>query len=80
MAKPQVRLRVIPEPDPDTRVIFHHDGPSTVALTGTNQSAPDLCCGACGAPLIRGIVELSVVGVVFRCYGCGAFSELSRAD
>lgn len=77
MAKPQVRLRLIPEPDPERRVIFHHDGPGTIAVSGTHPSAPDLCCGACGAPLIRGISTLSVVGVVFRCYGCGAFSELS---
>ena len=75
MVRPSVCLRVIPEPDPNTRVIFRHDGPDSVAVKGTDRFAPDICCGGCGAPLIRGMSELSFVNVVFRCYACGAFNE-----
>jgi hypothetical protein len=77
MAKRQILLQVIPEPDPETRVIFHHDGPNSVALSGTDRSAPDLCCGGCGAPLVTGVTETSVDNVVFRCHACGAFNELT---
>jgi hypothetical protein len=57
-------------------VIFPHDGPDSIALKGTDSSAPDLCCGGCGAPLIRGMAQISFVNVVFRCYACGEFNEL----
>jgi hypothetical protein len=72
MAKWQIRLKVIPEPAPDNRVIFHHDG----AVGGRNRAAPEICCGNCGTVLVTGISEISFVNVVFRCYACGAFNRL----
>ena len=76
MAKSRLFLRVIPEPDSQTRVIFRHDG----AVTGTDRSAPDICCGNCEAPLITGMPEMSFVDVVFRCHACGAFNEAMADD
>jgi hypothetical protein len=80
MPKPKMSLRLIPEPDPETRVIFQHNGPGTIALSGTDRSAPDLCCGSCEAPLVRGIAQASAVSIIFRCNGCGAFNELVKED
>lgn len=74
MAKPQFFLKVIPEPKSDRRVVFHHDG----ALTGTEGSAPDFCCGQCGAVLVTGMNEVHFVDAVFRCHACGAFNDMNQ--
>ena len=76
MQKSRIRLHVIPEPDPETRVIFHHDGPNSVAVTGTDRSAPPICCAGCGETLMRGMAEMNFVSVVFRCHACGAFNDI----
>jgi hypothetical protein len=71
MARQQIRLKVISEPDPQKRVIIN------VLVTGTNASAPDICCGGCGAPLITGMAAVTFFNVVFRCSACGAFNDLT---
>lgn len=75
MAKPHIPLTVIPEPEPETRVIFQHAGPNPI-VAGTDPSAPDLCCGDCGAPLVTGIAKMVFFNIVFLCQACGAFNEL----
>jgi hypothetical protein len=75
MKTSQMLLRVIAEPEPGTRVIFHHDGPNSIAVTGTDRSAPAICCAGCGATLLKGIVDVNFDNVVFRCYVCGAFND-----
>jgi hypothetical protein len=75
MTKPAIHLRVIPEPEPETRVIFRHAGPNPL-VSGSDGSAPDLCCGTCGSPLVTGIAKMVFYNIVFFCHVCGAFNEL----
>ncbi|MGH9146144.1 MAG: hypothetical protein ACRD1Q_05500 [Vicinamibacterales bacterium] len=70
-----IHLNVIPEPEPETRVVFQHSGPNPM-VSGTDRSAPDLCCGGCGTPLVTGIAHMVFYNVVFLCQVCGAFNEL----
>lgn len=77
MTKGQIRLNVISEPEPETRVIFQHAGPNPM-VKGTDASAPDLCCGGCGAPLVTGIAKMVFFNIVFLCHACGAFNELMQ--
>jgi hypothetical protein len=72
--KTRVSLSVIPEPEPETRVIFQHAGPNPL-VRGSDLMAPDLCCGDCGAPLVTGISRVVFYNIVFLCYACGAFNE-----
>jgi hypothetical protein len=71
MAKAAYFLTVISEPASDMRVVFRHGE----AVTGTDRSTPDVCCGHCGAILVTGIVLDSFDEVVFLCYACGAFND-----
>ncbi|HEY7449453.1 MAG TPA: hypothetical protein VH702_14960 [Vicinamibacterales bacterium] len=75
MTKPDIRLKVIPEPEPETRVIFRHAGPNPL-VSGADKSAPNICCGGCGSPLVTGIAKLVFTNIVFLCQVCGAFNEL----
>jgi len=72
MAKWQIFLKVIPEPESDKRVIFRHDR----AVSGKDRSAPDICCGNCGVALITGMAEINFLNIVFECFACGAFNNL----
>lgn len=70
----RVSLRVIPEPDPQTRAVFIRSGDGTVIFQGQEtQTSQD--CGACGSPLIVGLRSGQVQGVVLRCNNCGAFND-----
>jgi hypothetical protein len=75
MPKLAIRLKVIPKPEPETRIILQRDGPNPL-VSGSDQSAPDLCCGACGFPLVTGIEKLVITNAVVHCQKCGAFNEL----
>ena len=70
-----VRLRVIPEPDPNTRAVFARTGEGTVIFRGFETGIAQ-CCGTCGAQLIVGL-RLGQVGKggVLRCSACGTFNE-----
>jgi hypothetical protein len=77
MEKQQIRLKVIPEPDPDERVVLSRPlGLGTVLFTGSDPSAPDICCGGCGGPIIMGMPQ-TFVNFVFQCGVCGAFNDLT---
>jgi hypothetical protein len=78
MLKEQIRLKVIPEPDPDRRVVLSRPaGPGTALFTGSDPTAPDICCGKCGSPIITGMAR-TFVNFVFQCRNCGAFNDLTR--
>ena len=77
MARQQIRLKVIPEPDPDERVVLSRpSGAGTLLFTGSDLSAPDICCGKCGAAIIRAM-RRTYVNFVFQCRDCGAFNDLT---
>lgn len=69
-------LRVIPEPEPETRSVIVFTGEGTVAMRGGDTGFVHLC-GGCGAPLIVDVRPGGVVNMVFKCNGCGAFNESS---
>jgi hypothetical protein len=69
-----IRLKVIPEPDPNTRTIFVYDGDGTVVMSGF-ASGLSMNCGKCDSPLVRGLNRGQITDVVLRCKGCGAFNE-----
>jgi len=69
-----IRLKVIPEPDPDTRAVFIYEGDGTVVMSGY-ETGLSMNCGQCNSPLIRGLNRTQISGIVLRCKACGAFNE-----
>ena len=72
--KERVPLRVIPEPDPDTRTVFEKLGEGTTLFQGFDTNIA-LVCGTCGAPLAAGLQQTQIQGIVLRCKQCMAFNE-----
>lgn len=72
--KERVSLRVIPEPDPDTRTIFEKIGEGTIIFQGFSTNIA-LVCGTCSAPIAAGLKPSQITGVVLRCKQCMAFNE-----
>jgi hypothetical protein len=50
-----VKLKIVPKPEPKTRVLLTLNAKTGPILQGKAKDAPRFCCGACGALLIDGI-------------------------
>ncbi|MGZ4970821.1 MAG: SEC-C metal-binding domain-containing protein [Methylobacter sp.] len=72
--KERVPLRVIPEPDPDTRTVFEKTGDGTILFQGCDTNIA-LVCGGCGAPLAEGLEPSQFKGIILRCKQCMAYNE-----
>jgi hypothetical protein len=68
-------LKVIPEPDPDTRTVFIYDGEGTVVFTGY-QVGLALACGSCHSHLVVGMPRENIQNIVIRCKKCGSYNEV----
>lgn len=67
-------LKIIPEPEPNTRRVFMLQG-LFPAFRG--QGNVDLVCGKCGQILVEGAGSgLTISDVVIRCPKCRAFNEI----
>lgn len=67
------RMKVIPEPAPDTRSVLvpTFKGP---AMKG--NGALSYTCGSCDTTLFRNMDYKAVQGLVVKCGGCGSFNEI----
>lgn len=76
------RLRVIPEPAPNTRTVLNNPeaDASFVFMTGPNTNAPDLVCGSCDRVLVHGVPRAKISAIVFHCPTCGAFNDTAERD
>lgn len=70
------KLRVIPEPESDTRSVLVYEGEGTVVMRGEETGFVH-ACGGCDAPLIVDVRPGQIVNLVFRCSACGAYNESS---
>jgi len=73
--KKELKLKVIPEPDPNTRSVFIYNGEGSTAFRGVEVGLA-LTCGKCNSYLVVGIPRESIKDIVIKCNGCGAFNEL----
>jgi hypothetical protein len=72
----RTRLRVIPEPDPETRSVFQKfpGAPDSVFFTGS-QTTDAYVCGGCYTPLIVGLSLAPFQNLVLCCSQCGKYNE-----
>ncbi|WP_282348879.1 SEC-C metal-binding domain-containing protein [Pseudomonas sp. PS01301] len=71
----EICLKVIPEPDPNTRTVFEKTSKGTVLFQGYDIGVA-LCCEKCRSHLTQGIARTQLLGIVIRCNSCGAFNEV----
>jgi len=67
-------LKVIPEPEPNSRAILVPPRGVSPVIKGTGDL--DLLCGQCNEKLVEGIVEGQVQNIVIRCPKCNAYNEI----
>lgn len=70
-----VELKIIPEPDPDTRTLFIYEGEGTVCFSGYEIGLA-LICGNCKSQLVVGIPKANIENIVIRCKKCGKYNEV----
>jgi hypothetical protein len=74
----RLKLRVIPEPEPDTRTVFvEEDATNTVFMRGTEADVTWLC-GACAAPLLEGVRLNQFANIVLKCGACGSYNDTAE--
>jgi hypothetical protein len=69
-----IQLRVIPEPEPNTRSVIVFTGEGTVVMRGPKPNIV-MECGNCAASLVEGVPVANLQSLVLRCPNCGAFNE-----
>jgi hypothetical protein len=72
--KRRVELKVIPEPDPDSRAVFEKINDGTIIFHGFETDLA-LTCGKCGSDLAAGMERNQIRGIVLRCKQCGSFND-----
>jgi len=70
-----IKLKVIPEPDPNTRAVFIYDGEGTIMFQGYVTGVA-LVCGNCSSPLVAGMNQEQIKNIVLKCKNCGKFNEV----
>lgn len=75
----RIDMFVIPEPDPDTRLVFVSEGIRDRPYFSHGPQVAgeiDLVCGGCGHVLIEGAPSVqNFVNMVLKCPQCGEFNE-----
>lgn len=66
-----MRMRTVPTPQPNTRLIFLADRAPIARGHGITRFE----CGSCGDLLLADFRESDVRRAVFRCPTCGAYNE-----
>lgn len=69
-----IPLKIIPEPDPNTRAVISKGGEDSIFFIGY-QVGVAFVCGNCSAYLAIGIPKLPIPNVVLQCNKCGKFNE-----
>ncbi|MGE0104966.1 MAG: SEC-C metal-binding domain-containing protein [Blastocatellales bacterium] len=72
--KQKIMLKVIPEPDPNTRTVFEKIGEGSILFQGFETNIA-LVCGACNAVLAAGMASDKVRHIILRCNLCGSFND-----
>jgi len=74
---PDVKLKVVPRPADNTRIIaMSNSENSTVLFKG--KADHNLRCGHCGAVLAEKVGERQFCGPVFLCSGCDSYNDTAK--
>jgi hypothetical protein len=74
---PEVKLKVIPKPADNTRILVKPNSEkSTILFSG--KGVYDLRCGQCDALLAEKVGETQFCSPVFLCGSCGSYNDTVR--
>lgn len=78
MERKKIKLKVIPEPDPNTMSILEPSGKilEEKSPISIGDGDTDYICGECDWLLLSGIEEDQVQSMVFKCPNCGAYNSI----
>ena len=70
------KMKVIPEPAPNTRSVL---APTFKGPVIQSEGPLSYACGQCETTLMRNVDYKQVRQVVIKCFACGAFNEIPTA-
>ena len=75
MASKDIKLKVIPEPAPKSRVVTEAYSGEDEGEESKKAGRVNYVCGNCNAIIAKDVVEGSMKGQVVKCTACNAYNE-----
>jgi DNA-directed RNA polymerase subunit RPC12/RpoP len=75
MALNEIKLKVIPEPAPKSRVVTEPFRVEAKMGEGANAKRVNYVCGNCNAIVVENVIEGSMKEQVVKCNSCNSYNE-----
>jgi DNA-directed RNA polymerase subunit RPC12/RpoP len=77
MASRNIKLKVIPEPAPKSRVVTEPHRGEVDGEKGNNANRVNYICGNCNSIIVENVIEGSMKEQVVRCNICNSYNEFA---
>jgi DNA-directed RNA polymerase subunit RPC12/RpoP len=77
MASRNIKLKVIPEPAPKSRVVTEPHSGEDDGEEGDNANRVNYLCGNCNSIIAKNVIEGSMKEQVVRCNVCNSYNEFA---
>jgi DNA-directed RNA polymerase subunit RPC12/RpoP len=77
MASKEIKLKVIPEPAPKSRVVIEAYKDEGEGEEGMNAERVNYVCGNCNSILFENVIEGSLKDQVVKCTSCNSYNEFA---
>ena len=75
MASKDIKLKVIPEPAPKSRVVTEAHSGEDESGQGNKGNRVNYVCGNCNAIIAKNVIEGSMKEQVVKCNSCNSYNE-----
>jgi DNA-directed RNA polymerase subunit RPC12/RpoP len=75
MASKDIKLKVIPEPAPKSRIVTEAYSGEDEGEESKKANRVNYVCGSCNTIIAKNVVEGSMKGQVVKCTACTAYNE-----
>ncbi len=75
MASKDIKLKVIPEPAPKSRIVTEAYSGEDKGEESKEANRVNYVCGNCNTIIAKNVVEGSMKGQVVKCTACNAYNE-----
>jgi DNA-directed RNA polymerase subunit RPC12/RpoP len=77
MASKEIKLKVIPEPAPKSRVVIEAQKDEGEGEEGMNTERVNYVCGNCNSIIAENVIEGSMKDQVVKCTSCNSYNEFA---